>query len=115
MRLNSSEIYTICKLQHQIVVSNYYISKMPMGYTNMDISRFESDMKIRAINEKCTKELDELIKTLINKYGADVIKNTFSDKEYLQLLENRFTFDDQRQATKEVIGKELTLEEVFEL
>lgn len=109
-KLNSEQIKEICKVQHKMVVAQYLTTKMPMAYTNMDIGRLERDMKIRSIVGSC----EEQMKELINKYGDEIIKNTFSDKEYLQKQENRFTFDEQRQATKEVIGKELTLEEVFE-
>lgn len=111
MKLNSEQIKEICKIQHKMVVANYMISKMPIAYTNYDIGRFEKDMQIRSIADNCQQQMEELI----NKYGDKIIKNTFSDKDYLQKEENRFTFEDQRQATKEVIGKELTLEEVFEI
>ena len=109
-KLNSEQIKKICRVQHKMVVAQYLISKMPIAYTNMDIGRFERDMKIKSIAESC----EEKMKELINKYGDEIIKNTFSDKDYIQKQENKFTFDEQRQATKEVIGKELTLEEVFE-
>ena len=109
-RLNSEQIKEICKIQHKMVIAKYLITKMPLAYTNMDIGRLEKDMKIRGIAESC----EEQMKEVINNYGDEIIKNTFSDIDYLQKQENRFTFDEQRQATKEVIGKELTLEEVFE-
>lgn len=54
------------------------------------------------------------MKELLLKYGSEIIVNTFSDKEYLQRPENRFTFENQKQATKEVTGEELTLEEFME-
>lgn len=110
-KLNSEQIKEICKLQHKIVVAKFMIQKMPIGYTNNNVGELERDMKIRSIAEECTEEMTNLI----NKYGKDIIENTFTDKEYLQKDENRFTFEEQRQATKEVIGKELTLEEVFDM
>lgn len=110
-KLNSEQIKEICKLQHKIVVAKLMIQKMPIGYTNNNVGELERDMKIRSIAEECTGEMTNLI----NKYGKDIIENTFTDKEYLQKDENRFTFEEQRQATKEVIGKELTLEEVFDM
>ena len=67
-------------------------------------------MKIRDIVDNCENEMKELLL----KYGSEIIVNTFSDKEYLQRPENRFTFENQRQATKEVTGEELTLEEFME-
>lgn len=109
-KLNSEQIKEICKIQHKMVIAQKLISKMPIAYTNMDVDNLKRDMEIRNIADTC----EEKMKELINKYGDEKIKNTFSDKEYLQKQENKFTFDEQRQATKEVIGKELTLEEFFE-
>ena len=86
------------------------ISKMPMAYTNNNVYQLEKDMKIRDIVDNCEKEMKELLL----KYGSEIIVNTFSDKEYLQRPENRFTFENQKQATKEVTGEELTLEEFME-
>ena len=63
-----------------------FIGKMPMAYTNNNVYQLEKDMKIRDI----------------------------ADKEYPQRPENRFTFENQKQATKEVTGEELTLEEFME-
>lgn len=54
-------------------------------------------------------ELNQLLSTL----NIDDVKETFSDTEYIQLPENKFTFDLQRKASKEVIGKALTLEEIM--
>lgn len=109
-KLNSEQVKEICNIQHKMVVAQYLITKMPIAYTNMDVGKLEKDMKIRNIAESC----EEKMKKLIDKYGDEIIKNTFGDKDYMQKQENRFTFDEQKQATKEVIGKELTLEEVFE-
>ena len=110
IKLNSEQIKEICRVQHKMVVAKYFVSKMPLAYTQDDIGLLERDLKIRTIADESEKEMVNLL----NKYGEDAIKNTFDDKEYLQKEENRFTFEEQRQATKEVIGKELTLEEVFE-
>ena len=109
-KLNSKQIKELCKLQHKIVISQYLISKMPLAYTNFDLDRLERDMKIRSACEDSKEKTIELVK----EYGSEIIENTFKDNEYMKKEENRFTFEDQRQATKEVIGKELTLEEVFE-
>lgn len=109
-KLNSKQIKEICKLQHKMVVAKIMIKNMPVAYTNDTIYQMEKDLKIRAIGEECGTKMAELI----NKYGNEIIENTFSDKEYLQKDENKFTFGEQKQATKEVIGKELTLEEVIE-
>lgn len=83
---------------------------MPMAYTNNNVYQLEKDMKIRDIVDNCENEMKELLL----KYGSEIIVNTFSDKEYLQRPENRFTFENQKQATKEVTGEELTLEEFME-
>jgi len=107
-KLNSEQIKELCRIQHKMFISEYLISKMPIAYTNMDLGYFERDMRIRSTYEKCKDQMVELIE----KYGNEVIENTFGDTEYMQ--NNRFTLEEQRQATKEVIGKELTLEEVFE-
>lgn len=109
-KLNSEQIKEMCRIQHKMFVSRYLISKMPLAYTNMTFGDLERDVKIRSINEECEKQMNDFIK----KHGKEIIINTFSDKDYVQKEENRFTFEEQRQATKEVIGKELTLEEVFE-
>lgn len=37
---------------------------------------------------------------LMKKYGNEIIENTFKDIEYIHKEENRFTFEDQRKATK---------------
>lgn len=87
-----------------------FIGKMPMAYTNNNVYQLEKDMKIRDIADNCENEMKELLL----KYGSEIIINTFSDKEYLQRPENRFTFENQKQATKEVTGEELTLEEFME-
>ena len=79
-KLNSEQIKEICKLQHKIVVAKLMIQKMPIGYTNNNVGELERDMKIRSIAEECTEEMTNLI----NKYGKDIIENTFTDKEYLQ-------------------------------
>lgn len=83
---------------------------MPLGYTQDDINELKRDLDIRAKKEAAEKEMEEIIKIL----GADAIGTTFSDPEIMKKPENRFTFDDQRKATFDVIGKELTLEEVFD-
>lgn len=109
-RLNSEQIKEICKIQHKLLIAKILISKMPMAYTNNNVYQLEKDMKIRDIVDNCENEMKELLL----KYGSEIIVNTFSDKEYLQRPENRFTFDNQKQATKEVTGEELTLEEFME-
>lgn len=110
MKLKSNEIKEICKIQHKIFITDFLISKMPLGYTNDDVGKLVEDMKIRSINNECKEQMDKLI----IKYGEANIIETFSDKEYLQNKENRFTFDEQKQATKEVIGQKLTLEEFID-
>lgn len=108
--LTTEQIHEICKLQHKITVCEILISKMPLGYTNADIAALERDMNIRSMHESCTRALNEIITSV----GMEAIGATFGDKEIMTKPENRFTFEEQRQATKEVIGKELTLEEVLE-
>lgn len=109
--LSSEQIKEICVVQHKMTICQILISKMPIAYTQDTIYQMEKDLKIRSMYEDLQQDLSKLI----TKYGADCIGATFSDKEYLKKPENRFTFDEQRKATKEVIGKELTLEEVLDL
>lgn len=108
--LTSEQIKEICAIQHKLYVCKAIISKMPAGYTQLDIDQLSKDLQIRAKHDKYEEELGKLI----TKYGADAIGATFSDKEIMSSPENRFTFEDQRKATFEVIGKELTFEEVLE-
>lgn len=109
-RLNSEQIKEICKVQHKLLIAKILIRKMPIAYTNNNIHQLEKDMKIRNIADNCENEM----KGILLKYGSEIIVNTFSDKEYLQRTGNKFTLEEQRQATKEVTGEELTLEEFME-
>lgn len=109
-RLNSEQIKQFCKVQHKMLITKILISKMPIAYTNNNAHQLTKDMKIRGVADNCENEMKELLL----KYGNEIIINTFSDKEYLQRPENKFTFEDQKQATKEVTGEELTLEEFME-
>lgn len=109
--LSSEQIKEICALQHKMTICQILISRMPMAYTQDTMYQMERDLKIRSMYNDLQQDLSKLI----TKYGADCIGATFSDKEYIKKPENRFTFDEQRKATKEVIGKELTLEEVIDL
>lgn len=109
--LSSEEIKQICELQHKIVVCRVLINKMPMAYTNDNVHQLEKDIQIRAKHDEYSEKMMELI----SKFGSEVVGDTFSNKELLQKPENKFTFEDQRKATKEVIGKELTLEEFLEM
>ena len=108
--LTSEQIKEICAVQHKLYVCKAIMSKMPAGYTQADIDALSKDLQIMAKHEKYEEELNKLI----TKYGAEAIGVTFSDKEIMSNPENRFTFEDQRKATFEVIGKELTFEEVLE-
>lgn len=106
--MNKEEIKEMCKLQHKDLCYKILINKMPVGYTNNNVYQLEQDMRIRSLYEKNTEKINEMIE----KIGVKKLEETFSDKEIMQ--QNRFTFDDQRQASKEVFGIELTMEEVFE-
>lgn len=106
--MNKEEIKEMCKLQHKDLCYTILINKMPVGYTNNNVYQLEQDMRIRSLYEKNTEKINEMIE----KIGVKKLKETFSDKEIMQ--QNRFTFDEQRQASKEVFGIELTIEEVFE-
>lgn len=108
--LSKEQVKEICNIQHKITVCAIIISKMPIAYTNDTIYRMEKDLKIREMHSNLEEEMSKLI----TKYGAEAIGATFTDKELMHSPEYRFTFDDQRKATYEVIGQELTLEEVLD-
>jgi len=108
--MNKEEIKEICKLQHKDIIYKVLISKMPIAYTSFDAHNLERDMKIRNDYEENQKELYKMVE----KVGMKKIEETFGNPEIMKKEENRFTYDDQRKATKEVIDKELTLEEFFE-
>jgi hypothetical protein len=108
--MKSEEIKEICKLLHMKTVCTVLISKAPIAYTNENAHQLINDMKIRDKYEEVSKELEDKIKDI----GIEKVNETFSNKEIMQDEKNRFTFDDQRQATFEVIGKKLTIEEFLE-
>ena len=109
--MTSEQVKAVCNAQHKMMICDILISKMPLGYTNDTINEMKRDLDIRVQKEGYEKQMKELIDEIGN---AEIIK-CFSDKEFMQKEENRFTFEDQRKATKEVIGKEYTLEEFIEL
>ena len=60
--------------------------------------------------DKYKSDLDKVVETL----NLEDVSETFSNKEFLQQPENKFTFEMQKEATKEVIGRALTLEEIMQ-
>lgn len=110
MKLNSETIHQICNLQHKITVCQIYLKDVTGLYTSNMVGQMIDDLKLKS---KLDSYQDELAKVISTLSPVD-IEETFSDKEYVQLPENKFTFDLQREASKEVIGKALTLEEIME-
>lgn len=110
MKLNSETIHQICNLQHKITVCQIYLKDATGLYTSDMVGQMIDDLKLKSKLGDYQDELNQLLSTL----NIDDVKETFSDKEYIQLPENKFTFDLQREASKEVIGKALTLEEIME-
>lgn len=108
--MTTEEIKEFCKLQHMATVCEVLMLQMPIAYTSETAYQLERDMKIKSIHEDVINKMLSKIKRI----GADVIGATFSDNNIMKDPKNRFTLDEQRQATKEVIGESLTLEEVFE-
>lgn len=110
MKLNSKTIHQICNLQHKITVCQIYLKGATGFYTNDMVGQMFNDLKLKSKLDDYEDELKKLLGTL----NIDDVKETFTDKEYLQLPVNKFTFELQREASKEVIGKALTLEEIME-
>ena len=110
MKLNSEMIHKICNLQHKIMVCKIYLEDATGLYTSDMVGEMIDDLKLLTKMDNYADELNKLISTL----NIDDVKETFSDKEFVQLPENKFTLDMQREASKEVIGQALTLEEIME-
>ena len=110
MKLTSEQIHKICNLQHKVMICKIYLKDSTGLYTSERIGEMFDDLELLSKMDNYLKELNEFLTTV----DVEDVKETFSDKEFLQLPENKFTFDLQREATKEVIGRALTLEEVME-
>lgn len=108
--MTTEQIHKMCNLQHKITICELFIHQMPLGYTQDMLGEFQRDMEIRAKYDTYRNEQDAMIKEI----GMEVVGSTFSNKELMKLPENRFTFEEQKEATFEVIGRRLTFEEVFE-
>lgn len=108
--MNTEKIKEICKLQHKDLLYKILIKKMPIAYTNYDMGQMEHDMKIRSDYEKNTSKISKIV----DEVGVKAINETFGNPEIMKNPENRFTYEDQKNASKEVLGLELTLEEVFD-
>jgi len=101
------QIKKLCSLQHKDICYKVVLSNMPFAYTDLDIGKLEKDMKLREAALSNEAELEKMV----DEIGFDTIEKTFTDKELM--ANTKFTYEDQRQASKEAIGEELTLEEVF--
>lgn len=108
--METKDIKEICRLQHKDFVYRILINRMPIAYTNHDVYNLKRDTKIRSDYE----ENKTVLYKKVEEVGREAIEATFGNKEIMQNEENRFTLDDQRKASAEVLGKELTLEEVLE-
>jgi len=108
--LTTEQIKELCWLQHKLVVYGVMLKRMKFAYTQDEINEMFDDIRFRSQAEKCQDDLE----ALVEKYGEEKVKNTFTNKELLSSPENRFTFEEQRRCTKEAIGEELTLEEFIE-
>lgn len=91
----------ICYLVLKVLCVN-----MPMAYTSNDLGSFSRDMQLKSKLEdagtRITKLVDEIGKPFLDKY--------LLDKEWCAA--HRFTKEEQRAATKEVIGEEWDLDKV---
>lgn len=110
MKLSSGIIHQICNLQHKITICQIYLKDVTGLYTSDMVGKIITDLRLKSKLDSYQDELNQLLNTL----NIDDVKETFSDKEYVQLPENKFTFDMQREASKDVIGQALTLEEIME-
>ena len=109
-KLTSEQIKEICELQHKSFICQFLLKNSTGFYTQDNINQMFSDISLRGKLDTYQDKLNELV----NEYGSEKVIETFKDKEFVQLPENKFTFDMQRKATNEVIGESLTLEEFFE-
>ena len=89
MKLTSEQIHKICNLQHKVMICKIYLKDSTGLYTSERIGEMFDDLELLSKMDNYLKELNEFLTTI----DVEDVKETFSDKEFLQLPENKFTFD----------------------
>lgn len=110
-KLTGKELKKLFVLTHKEAVLKITVSRMPFAYMNEDAGQMVRDIKMRSKLEKVEEELREETNRLYEKYGEEGFMNTFNDPDYIQ--QNKFTFEDQKAASKEAIGRAITLEDLL--
>lgn len=108
--MTAEQIKEFCRYQHKDLCYKILISKMPVGYVNEQVYKLPKDMEIR----RAQLENEEAMFIFVEGIGMKEIETTFSNPAIMQRAENRFTFDEQREASKEALGEALTMEEIVE-
>lgn len=95
--------YKAMKLNTQFMVLRIEVAHMPVAYMSSDLGNMEHDLRLRAKLDEVVEELDELMKEVDVQANIEEAINS----KWV------FTLEDQRMAIADVLGKRLTVEEVY--
>lgn len=103
-------IHTIMDYQTKILALRVWLSKhQQVAYTQDEIYLMgevvEKQSLLNGLGESLVKFLEDV--------DMDAVERIMQDKELLQ-SEYQFTYEDQRKSIKEVINKDLTVEDLLE-
>ena len=96
--------YDAMKLNTQFMVLRVEVAHMPVAYMSSDLGNMEHDIRLRAKLNEVVEKLDELMKEVDVQ---TILEEAITSKWV-------FTLEDQRIAIAEVLGKRMTIEEVYE-
>lgn len=96
--------YDAMKLNTQFMVLRIEVAHMPIAYMSSDLGSLEHDLRLRAKLDEVVEKLDELMKEV----DVQTILEEAVTSKWV------FTLEDQRIAVEEVLGKRMTIEEVYE-
>lgn len=107
-----NEVAKICKIQCQILALDLLLRDAPIAYTGNDICRMEQDMANISKKDSLVQDINSFVCSF-SEDDSHVLMGIMQDPVLLK-TDYLFTVEEQREAIKEVIGKDLSIEELYD-